>query len=338
MYRVAKDTSTDQAPPPASAPAESQNAPPGITWKLPDGWKEVPPGQMRVASFVVEGKDGKQADASIVPLPGMAGSDLDNVNRWRGQVGQPAVTEEQVMTMAEPVEVAGQQAKLFDQAGTAGDSGLKARILAAVLRRDGVAWFFKITGDADLVRAQKPAFVAFLQSIQFTVAPATAQLPPEHPSLGDSATPGPSETAKPIWQAPVNWQETAAGPFLFAKYQITGDGNAQAAVNISRSAGDGGGPLANVNRWRGQLGLAPLGEADLMKEAGSLDVAGGKAMFVDMSGTDARTQQKARLLGAIVPQAGQTWFYKLMGNDQLVGRESGAFTNFVQTVKYPDAQ
>jgi hypothetical protein len=46
---------------------------------------------MRVASFRVTGKDGKQADVSVIPLPGLAGSDLDNVNRWRGQVGLPSV-------------------------------------------------------------------------------------------------------------------------------------------------------------------------------------------------------------------------------------------------------
>jgi hypothetical protein len=60
-------------------------------------------------------------------------------------------------------------------------------------------------------------------------------------------------------------------------------------------------------------------------------------MFVDMTGTDARTGQKARLIGAIVPQANQTWFYKLMGSEQIVAREKDAFSKFVQTAKYPNA-
>jgi hypothetical protein len=56
-------------------------------------------------------------------------------------------------------------------------------------------------------------------------------------------------------------------------------------------------------------------------------------MFIDMTGTDANGQ-KARLIGAIVPQASQTWFYKLMGSEQVVDREKDAFAKFVQTATY----
>jgi hypothetical protein len=64
------------------------------------------------------------------------------------------------------------------------------------------------------------------------------------------------------------------------------------------------------------------------------DIPGGKAMFVDLTGTDARTGQPARLVGAIVPQGGQMWFYKLMGDAKVVEAQKSAFTQFVQTVKY----
>jgi len=338
VYRVAKEGSGDPPPPPAAEQAQNTSADPVLQWKLPAGWKEVPPGQMRVASFQVQGINGQQADISVVPLPGLAGSDLDNVNRWRGQVGQPAINSEELAKAAASVEIAGQPASLFDQAGALPDSGAKARILAAVLRREGVAWFFKMTGADALVAEQKPAFVEFLKSIQFAASPVSSQSPPSHPPLTDSTTPPAGDVAKPAWQVPANWQEVPAGAFLVAKFQITGDADTQAAVNVSMSAGDGGGPLANINRWRGQLGLAPFGEGELLKQVRSLDVAGGKAMFIDMSGTDARTQQKASLLGAIVPQNGRTWFFKLMGNQQVVARETAAFTSFVQTTKLPNAQ
>jgi hypothetical protein len=58
-------------------------------------------------------------------------------------------------------------------------------------------------------------------------------------------------------------------------------------------------------------------------------------MFVDMTGTDARTGQKTRLVGAIVLQANRTWFYKLMGNEQVVTEQKDAFMKFVQTAQYP---
>ena len=73
----------------------------------------------------------------------------------------------------------------------------KARILAALIRRDGVAWFFKMTGDADLVGEQKPAFGEFLKSLVFS-APMQAtstDLPPSHPPIGGSDMMAPATSA-----------------------------------------------------------------------------------------------------------------------------------------------
>jgi hypothetical protein len=55
---------------------------------------------------------------------------------------------------------------------------------------------------------------------------------------------------------------------------------------------------------------------------------------VDFAGTSPQSGQKARLVGAILRQPNQTWFYKLMGDEQVVGREREAFVKFVQTVRY----
>ncbi|MGO8930761.1 MAG: hypothetical protein ACLQU3_28210 [Limisphaerales bacterium] len=342
-YRVAKEQTQMQAPPAAMPPGHpdtSGSAPPALQYKLPAEWQEVAPGQMRAASFRVPGKDGKQADVSVIPLPGLAGSDLDNVNRWRGQVGLPGVSEAELATLAQPVEIAGQSAKLYEQAGANPGSGEKSRILAAITRRAGVAWFFKMTGEDGLVAEQKPAFIEFLKSVTFPAASAQAQLPPSHPPIGGGSMVTPagaaasSGQAKPNWEVPSGWKEIPGGQFLVAKFALAGDGNAQANVNVSMSSGDGGGMLANVNRWRTQLSLGPEAEVDLSKELQSLDLPGGKATLVDISGQDARTGQKARLLAVVVPRSGDTWFYKLMGDAQIVEREKEAFMKFVQTVKY----
>lgn len=358
VYRVAKEQPS--ATPPAQAQAQPAMMPPGhpemgggsggavpaLKWKLPPGWEEVPPGEMRVASFHVRGEAAKQADVSVVPLPGMAGGDLNNVNRWRGQVGLASVSEDELSKLAQAVEVGGQSAQLYDQAGENPASGEKTRILAVVLHREGTAWFFKMTGDDALVAQQKPAFIEFLKSLTFQ-APAAqvaqTELPPNHPSI-DSAPPvAPaaastgtgSDQGRPIWQVPAGWQETSGGGFLVAKFLVSGADNAQAAVNVSMSAGEGGGLVGNINRWRGQLGLGQLSEADVNKLVTAVDTAGGKAMLIDMTGTNPRSSQKARLVGAIVPQADRTWFYKLAGNEQLVAQQKDVFTKFVQTAKYP---
>ena len=257
VYRVAK---AEAAAPPQSAqslpsghPGVAESASPTLKWTLPAGWEEVAPAEMRVASFRVKGAEGKQADVSIVPLSGMAGGALANVNRWRDQLGLAAITEGALSKIAEPVEIGGRPAKLFEQAGKLPASSEPARILGAIQDRDGTTWFFKMTGDDQLVAGQKPAFIGFLKSLSFAVTPSTSELPPSHPPLDSTAVtatqlPGASGSgeAKPKWQVPAGWKETS-GQFLVAKFLLSGPDDTRAAVNVSVT---GGGLVANVNRWR----------------------------------------------------------------------------------------
>jgi hypothetical protein len=366
VYRVAKDQDQSQAQTAPALPTDSPNPslPPGhpdissapgtalpatpraglpqLTWQTPNSWTELPPGEMRVASFRLASRDGKQADVSVIPLPGLAGSDEANVNRWRGQVGLSSVSPDELKKSAEDIEAGGQSAQLYDIAGQNPGSGDPERILGVIQHRDDMAWFYKMTGEAGLVEQQKPAFVAFLKSLKFTAAAAQAELPPSHPSMGDmgmgaspaTATPISSE-GKPGWQVPAGWQEVSGGQFLVAKFTLTGAGGASAAVNVSSSpSGKGSDLAANVNRWRGQLGFTPLSDDEVAKSVTAIDVADGKASLVDLSGKDARTGQPTRLVGVVVPQSGQTWFYKLMGDANVVESQKAAFTQFVQGVKY----
>ena len=157
-----------------------------------------------------------------------------------------------------------------------------------------------VPGDPDLQAAappqqQKPAFVEFLKSVQFgapTAAPAAmdmSQLPPSHPPIGgmnsNLSTPGADVGDKPAWTVPAGWQEGPLAQFLTAKYVIAGNDGAEASVNVSSLAGDGGGLLPNVNRWRAQLGLAPETEASLANSA-TITASGGTATLVPLSLTD----------------------------------------------------
>ena len=69
-YRVPKETSPQLAQTqdlPAGHPEISgAAATPAVHAKAPAGWEEAPPGEMRVASFHVKGKDGKMADGSEI--------------------------------------------------------------------------------------------------------------------------------------------------------------------------------------------------------------------------------------------------------------------------------
>jgi hypothetical protein len=330
---------------PAGLPVPDNSGQPQLKYILPDGWQEKPASQMRVASFGIS-ENGKMADVSVVPLGGMAGGDFANVNRWRGQVGLAALPDADISNLAEKISVGDQPADLYDLAGTAPGSGEAQRILGVILHRDDTAWFFKMTGAAGLVEQQKPAFIAFLKSVSFgtpAAAPSTldlSQLPPSHPPIGNM-TPAVQVTSgdaaeKPTWTIPVGWQEGPLAQFLVAKYVIAGADGVSAAVNVSSLAGDGGGLLANVNRWRAQLGLALAAEAGLANLP-TIDASGGKATLIEFSGMDARTGKPAALVGVVLPLGGQTWFYKLMGDENIVAQQKDALIKFVQSAKYPDA-
>jgi hypothetical protein len=357
VYRIAKDQ--DQASQAQTAPAlptDSPNPglPPGhpdvssmpgglagagaaptqLTWKTPAGWTEQAPTDLRVGSFKVTGANGKQVDVSIIPLQGSAGTDSANVNRWRGQVGLPTVTEDELQKSAENLVAGGQPAQLYDIAGTNPASGDKERIIGVIQHREGMTWFYKMTGNADLAEQQKPAFVELLKSLNFgAAAQAQPEMPAGHPAAGGDmgallSAPAPvSHEGQPNWTVPSDWKEVSGGQFLVAKFLIN-DG--AVTLNVSSSVGDGGGLAANVNRWRGQLGLAPVTEVSAVP----VQISAGKAGRVDMDGTDAQTGKPAKLIGIVVTQAGRTWFYKLMGDPAVVQSQQAVFLQFVQGVKY----
>ncbi|MGA2244774.1 MAG: hypothetical protein ABSH48_07245 [Verrucomicrobiota bacterium] len=353
VYKVDSSDSVVTTPPPVAAtapaampttmpdglPVPDNSGLPKLKYTLPAGWMEKPLTQLRVASFDIS-EGGKTADVSVIPLGGSAGGDAANVNRWRGQVGQSPLDEAGLKNSAEAAQVAGQPADLYDVAGSAPGSGDDERILGAILHTDESTWYFKMMGDSALAEKNKPAFIAFLKSVEFEKPAAAAtmdlsQLPASHPALPGMGAAAPAD--KPTWTVPAGWKEGELMQFLVARYVIQGNGDASAAVNVSQLDGNGGGLLPNLNRWRSQLGQPAMSDDDLAKLP-SIDASGTKAVLVDFTGTDARAGKAARLIGMVLPLNGQTWFYKLMGDPDVVGQQKDAFINFAQSAQYPAAK
>ncbi|MGH7992747.1 MAG: hypothetical protein ACREDQ_04470 [Limisphaerales bacterium] len=346
-YAPKEDT---QRPPVAEAAPVSVNSqtlppqmgvPPGLpalNWTLPSGWQEKPATGMRAASFTATGANGQTADISVIPLP-ISGHELDLVNMWRQQVQLPPTTQADADKASEPLTIAGNQGKLFQFASAQPIGGKSsAGIIVAELSRGTMSWFFKLAGDESFVVSQKPAFFAFLQSVQFSEQ--TEALPPGHPAIGgaDQSAPtmsaSPAGAGKPALTVPAGWQEVPAAQFLLAEYSITGANSTRAEVNVAELSGNGGGVLANVNRWRRQLGLPPATDADLATMTSSLAASGSSATVVDLTGADSNTGKTMQLVGVILPLSDQTWFYKLMGDDTVVAQQKDAFLKFVQSAKY----
>jgi hypothetical protein len=318
-------------------PKEHEGEP---AWKLPLGWEEREAGTMRAARFAVPNTNGPAADVSIIPLKDITANRADVINLWREQIRLPPASDETLAAQVEKVAVGSVPAELFDMVSEQPviEDKAKARTLVAVAKNGNTTWFIKLTGENELVRREKPQFLAFLQSLNLEAISSSPAPPRGFASTNDREGPGGRPETKPQWTVPPGWKEMPAPQMLLAKFRIAGSGGASADVNVSVATDDGGGVLANVNRWRGQLGLPPVEEAELQKLVNALDLPEGKAMLVDMNGTDARTGQPARLIGAIVPRdkRGQTWFYKLMGNTQIAEQEKAAFISFLQSAKYPN--
>jgi len=328
-----------------SLAATSSEGQPQVHWQTPAGWEEREAGGMRLARFAASGKDGQEADIAVIPLRGVDAASADLVNIWRKQIGLPAASSEEISQHAEKIKIGSSEGQLFELVSTEPviDGKSKARTYVAVLSTNESTWIFKMSGHDGFVAEQKPAFTAFLNSISIQGGSGTGASEPRFVSTNARRIPtgpgaeGSPSLGKPAWQVPSGWQEQPPSQMLLAKFLVGGDAGGKAEVTVSAFPGDTGGLLANVNRWRGQVGLTNIDQADLSNQVTSVDVMGGKAMLIDVTGQNPKNGQKARLIGAIVPREGKTWFFKMIGDEQVAEREKPIFVKFIKTVQFPDA-
>ena len=164
---MAANTGGSKTDAPLKAGIES-SAGPGLKYKLPAGWEEKALSTMRLASFKAVAPNGKETDISVVSLPGMAGGDLANVNRWRGQLNLQPIDEAALGKSAEHLKANNHDYLLVDLESEAPLNGQpdKQRILAAISCDSERCWFIKMTGETGAVESQKGAFREFLQSLK----------------------------------------------------------------------------------------------------------------------------------------------------------------------------
>ena len=157
------------------------------------------------------------------------------------------------------------------------------------------------------------------------------------PAAGAPAAPGMAGTPVPtaegpslVWTAPADWKTKPASAMRKGSYAVPGNGGVDADLSITAFPGDVGGEVANVNRWRNQLQLPPLDDAAVASAITRVERNGVKFTLVDFASTGAAPQ---RIVGAMVPFEGATWFFKLMGPDDAVAKAKPAFEAFLATVK-----
>ena len=136
------------------------------------------------------------------------------------------------------------------------------RMLGAIVPRGERGWFFKLTGANEIVAKEADKFQAFIESIQF----------------------GEGDEAEPAWKLPEGWTQKPGEDMRFATIEIETDEQPLELTVIPLPMPPSDGMLSNVNRWRGQLGLASVDEEGLARESTAVQLAAGTATLVNLVG------------------------------------------------------
>lgn len=159
---------TSRTPSPSGSVIEA----PGAVFDLPAGWQaEAPSSSMRLAQATIPGDAGAGQLTVFYFGPGGGGPVDANLDRWLGQVEVDAGSTPTRDTFTKGefrgtwVEVIGTIKPSTMGVGPTTPQP-DSRLIAAVVEGPQGPWFFKSTGPASTLEAQRPAFLAMLQSVR----------------------------------------------------------------------------------------------------------------------------------------------------------------------------
>ena len=132
------------------------------------GWVHAERSQMRPINLKF-GPNG-EGECYLSMLPGGAGGTAANVNRWRKQMGQPDLPEEEISAMPKRVlmGIEGVFVSLdgaYTNVGSA-EALPDQRLMGIVAALGEVGLFVKMVGPKDLVAANQAAFDQFVDSLR----------------------------------------------------------------------------------------------------------------------------------------------------------------------------
>lgn len=186
--------------------------------------------------------------------------------------------------------------------------------------------------EGHTTRLKKTAIFLILAGLCACSDPKVAvyDAPKEAPAAASAVEAGPSgdhashSHDRLGWKAPAGWKEEAGSGMRLATLTPPGG---QADLSVIQLDGEAGGDLANINRWRGQLGLEPVASA--AEGAQTIATPAGRAIVVDLKGKDSKA-----LVGAILNHSGDTWFFKLTGPAAAVAEAKPGFLALLRSLKH----
>ncbi|MDP4643944.1 MAG: hypothetical protein NWS71_05820 [Opitutales bacterium] len=131
------------------------------------------------------------------------------------------------------------------------------------------------------------------------------------------------------YKVPEGWTELPASGLRKANLRVSDD-NGSAELTVTIFPGDVGGNLANINRWRGQVGLGAITPEELATCTESYTISQHGGLYTRIEGGS------DSILGALLPFHGNTWFFKLQGNNATALAAEPAFKAFLDSVALQD--
>jgi hypothetical protein len=345
VYKVAKEADVPAAPAadphagvPMPTPGEPDphaglgiggaSKPPGVTGEVPPAWEPGRGSSMRLASYVVRGEDEAIADISLIILGGGAGGLLDNVNRWRAQVKLPPVDDASLTETSSKMATPQGEGTVVDlqPASPVSEPAKDGRIVGVIVPLPNEIWFYKMRGNTALVEREKEGFLRWVATARKAEAPPVTADPQPSPPV--SVPPSPQPPREISWQVPEGWREGPAKSMRVASFSV-GANETPGEVSVIKLGGAAGGELANVNRWRGQIGLPPITAEVLASSVMDVESPAGTIDLVDCAGSDQRT------LAGWLAHEGNTWFFKLSGPSAVVEAEQARFKTFLASLDFP---
>jgi hypothetical protein len=313
-----------------------------IQWTVPDAWKQLPPGQMVHAAYQISEVPSIKLTVSEVTSMGSGVVTVSpNVKRWAGQLGLPQPSEAELDKMVTTIQVDGRESYLIDLIGPnpAPDGGPQQRMLGALVPDGSKVWAFKMSGPAEAIAAQKPAFEGVVQSVHFgspgktepAASEPAAPAPPPPPANESIKIPGIAS-----YVLPTGWQiDPRPRPMREATIVVRA-GNTAGEIVVSRLGPNSLSDLmGNLNRWRGQVRLPPTQDA-AAHPAQPIAFAQGPGSLRDFEGAASEGANRQRQLVAYTqfPGAPDMWFFRFVGPYDLVTQNKPAFEGFVKNLKF----
>ena len=128
---------------------------------------------------------------------------------------------------------------------------------------------------------------------------------------------------------PEGWENLPASGIRKANLRVS-DENGTAELTVLVFPGDVGGRLANINRWRGQVGLDDAPPEDLPTFTEAYTISQHPGLYVRLEGG------AQSILGGLLPFHGSTWFFKFLGSSGTVLGNEAKMKAFLDTVRLQD--